>query len=85
MYNQLSRHILLYDCSIEEVLDYYDDGLDFEVFKAEILIGKLAEALAGKKGKKKTDREDLDDIIEKYGNAEQKRKLAERRKKEEEE
>jgi len=84
MYN-LSKHTLLYDCCIEEVLDYYDDGLDFEVYKAEILIGKLAEAMSGKKGKKKkTDAQTRDEIIELYGNEKQKKALAKRRKKEKE-
>lgn len=84
MYNQLTRHILLYDCTLEELLDYYDDGLDYEVYKAEILIGKLAEAMAGKKGKK-GKRVSWEESIDKYGNAVQKKKLADKRKKEEEE
>ncbi len=48
-----SEEYLLDEKILEEVLDFYDDGIDFEIFKAEILIGKIGEVLMGKKGSKR--------------------------------
>ncbi len=67
-----SEEFLLDDKTIEEVLSYYDDGIDFEFFKADILIGKIGEALMGKKvGRRfKTigDKPDLKKFERRYGN-----------------
>ena len=84
MYDQVSRHILLYEYTLEEVIDMYDDGLDFEDLKAQMMVVKFAEAWTGKKAKKGT-KESIERSIERHGNKEQKERLAKRRKKEEEE
>lgn len=44
-----SEEYLLDERTLEEVLFYYDDGIDFEFLKADILIAKLAEAITGRK------------------------------------
>ena len=57
--------------TLEQLLMYYDYGLDFEQFKSEILIAKIGEVLSGKKPKKKvlvdSDKPDLKKFNEKYG------------------
>ena len=58
--------------SLEQVLMFYDYGLDFEDLKANILINKLAELLVGKKskkGKKKSENQKPDkaEFYRRYG------------------
>lgn len=36
-----SEEYLLDEKTLDEVLSYYDDGIDFEIFKAQILVGKI--------------------------------------------
>ncbi|MBA7642515.1 hypothetical protein ES703_50210 [subsurface metagenome] len=38
-----SEEYLLDEKTLPEVLDFYDDGIDFEIFKAEILVGKITK------------------------------------------
>lgn len=69
-----SEEYLLDEKTLDEVLVYYDNGMDFETLKAEILIAKLGEALSGKKSKRKTkpgpigDKPDIKTFEKLYGN-----------------
>lgn len=58
-----SEEFLLDYKSLDDVLEYYDDGLDFEDLKAEILLSKISEALTGKKTRlrKKRDKRSISD------------------------
>lgn len=38
-----SEEYLLDEKDFREVLNFYDDGIDFEIFKAEILVGKITK------------------------------------------
>lgn len=69
-----SEEYLLDESTLEEVLFYYDDGIDFEILKADILIAKVAEALTGKKIIKDRriihigEKPDLKKFRQRYGN-----------------
>ena len=59
--------------SLEQVIMLYDYGIEFEEFKAGILINKLAELLVGKKAKPEpkdssaSDKPDKAEFYRRYG------------------
>jgi len=68
-----SEEFLLDENTLGEVLSFYDDGMDFEIFKSELLISKIGEALGGRKTKRRkprarSDRPDLKGFRRTYGN-----------------
>jgi len=72
MYGYKLSYIL--DClTLEQVIMLYDYGIEFEEFKAAILINKLAELLVGKKARSKpkagtgNDKPDKAEFYRRYG------------------
>ena len=59
--------------SLEQVIMLYDYGIEFEEFKAAILINKLSELLVGKKAKPRpkdssaSDKPDKAEFYRRYG------------------
>jgi len=51
-----SGEYIIKNMTSDEVLELYDDGIEFEEIKGDILILKLAEAITGKKIKKKKEK-----------------------------
>ncbi len=71
MYAWARPDYLLDHMSIEEVFMYYDYGAEFEEIRAAILIGKLGEAMDGKKTVRRrgprSDKPDKAEFYKHYG------------------
>lgn len=69
MYAWATPEYLLDKMTLEEVFFYYEKGVQFEEFKAQLMIAKLAEALGGKKKVDKGRKEgpDKDAFYRHYG------------------
>lgn len=68
MYAWATPKYLLDYMTLEEVFFYYEKGADFEELKAELLVSKIAEALEGKKNKKKDpEKPDKEKFYQYYG------------------
>ncbi len=72
MYRQYTLDDLLYTETLETVFALYDDGIEFERHKAQILVEQLAIGFFGKKKNEKITAEQREEIILKYGNEKQK-------------
>ena len=66
-----SLSYILDSLTLEQVVMFYDYGIEFEELKAGILIGKLSELLIGKKSKPKdssgNDKPDKAEFYRRYG------------------
>jgi len=69
MYAWATPEYLLDKMTLEEVFFYYDQGIRFEEFRAQLIISKLGEALSDKKKKQspKSDKPDKAEFYKHYG------------------
>lgn len=70
MFAWATPDFLLDHMTLEEVIFYYEQGLKFEEFEAELVVAKLGEALSGKKKNKgpQSDKPDKAAFYRYYGN-----------------
>lgn len=70
MYAWATPEYMLDKMTLEEVFFYYEQGINFEEIKAELVVAKLGEALEGKKKNKQTnDKPDKQKFYEYYGDS----------------